>query len=82
MNRFEVVIVLAAGALIGNYLTYNHMAKQYNELVQKHNRLLEIDRIKQRVFEEVMPQLPNDYTLSEETMTNIHVANMFRDNDM
>ncbi len=82
MNKTQVVILVATGALIGNYVTYRHMAAKYNVLVAKHNRLLEYDRIKQRVFKEVMPQLPTDYTLSRQTMTDIQVANMFVDNDM
>lgn len=82
MNKIEVAILIGTGVVIGNYLTYRHMAAKHNVLVSKYNRLLEFDRIKQRVFKEVMPQLPTDYTLSPQTMTDIQVANMFQDNDM
>lgn len=82
MNKIEVAILIGTGVVIGNYLTYRHMAAKHNELVGKYNRLLEYDRIKQRVFKEIMPQLPEDYTLSRQTMTDIQVANMFADNDM
>ena len=82
MNKTQVAILIGTGVVIGNYVTYNYMAKKHNALVSKYNRLLEYDRIKQRVFKEIMPQLPEDYTLTRQTMTDIQVANMFADNDM
>ncbi|AWN03278.1 hypothetical protein PBI_CAMILLE_31 [Microbacterium phage Camille] len=81
-RQIDTLLVLGAGMLIGNYLTYRHMAKKYNLLVAKYNRQVEVNNIKARVFREIMPQLPDDYNLSEKSMVDIQTAIMFQDNDM
>lgn len=82
MNKAEITLVLTAGFVIGTVITYRHAAKQYNALADRYNRLLEYERIRKRILDEVMPQLPEDYVLSEKTMTDILAANMFIENDM
>lgn len=81
-RKIDVIVALGVGVLIGSVYTARKWKRDYNELVDKHNRLIEVDRIKSRVFEEVLPQLPEDYTLSRKTMTDIQVVNMFKANDM
>lgn len=78
----QILVALGVGALIGGCLTYQKMAAEYNDVAKKYNMLLARDRIKQRVFEEILPQLPDSYTLTEQTQIDIASWNLFHENDL
>lgn len=78
----QVIVALALGIAIGAVVTSNKARARYNELVRDYNMVVERDAIKSRVFKEIMPQLPDSYTLSEQTMVDIKSYNMFMDNDL
>lgn len=78
----QVIAALALGVAIGAVVASNKARTRYNALVRDYNMVVERDAIKSRVFKEIMPQLPDSYTLSDQTMVDIKSYNMFMDNDL
>lgn len=81
-HQVDVLVALGVGAFVGAALMSRKRVQEYNELVRKYNLLSERDAIKGRVFKEILPHLPDDYTLSEATMTDIKSWTMFAENDL
>lgn len=81
-TRAEMLIMLATGITVGALLTRYKMAQDYNALAKKYNFRIDREKIMKRIFDEVMPQLPDDYDLTEQTMIDIKSWTMFADNQL
>jgi hypothetical protein len=78
----ELIVAVGLGVVIGSMVASSKARTRYNALVRDYNMVVERDAIKSRVFKEIMPQLPDDYNLTEQTMVDIKSFNMFMENDL
>ena len=81
-TRAELIAMLVIGVGIGAALSNKTWTKKYNALVKDYNMVIERDRIKSRVFKEIIPQLPDGYDISEQSLIDIQSWNMFSQNDL
>ena len=78
----DIVIAVAVGAFVGAVATRRKMVQDYNKLVRDYNNVVARDGIKARVFQEVLPALPDSFTFSEQTQVDIAAFQLFDRNDL
>lgn len=81
-NQKIATVLLIAGATVLAAGTILKLENDYNKLVGEYNRLLANSRIRARVFQEILPQLPDDYTLSDQSMFDIQASIIFEENNL
>lgn len=81
-NKIDILVALGVGVVAGVVVSSFGFASKYNSLVGKYNMLAERDGIKSRVFEEMYPELPDDFQFSDNLVVDMKSWTLFADNDL